>query len=447
MNTQLKYYLKKLIRQGFSFNKIFSELEKSQYFSREQLDELQNQKLRKIIHHCYKNVPYYTELFNSLNLKPEDIKTKDDLKKLPFLDKYIVKANFDKLIAKNKLKFLCYETRTSGTTGTPGRIMWDKNLLNYEYAAVARHYQKAGGRNLKRITLRGNLIKSVDEETPPFWEFNKGDNELIMSSYHFTQKNSQLYIEKIKEFAPEVLRAYPSTAFLLANYLKDSNQELPLKAVFTSSETLFDNQRKIIEDTFQCPIFDWYGQVERVAAIGQCDKGSYHIQEDYSIAEILETDSGVEIVGTHLHNYIMPLLRYKTTDTIELGDDKCPCGCNFRTISKIHGKNSSYYHILTNDGIKITSFGYIPMGVNNIIETQFVQEKIGELIINITTNGNFCEEDKKQLIKNTLERTSSDMHVIVNEMSEIPRGPNGKFVSVINKIIDKNNVKVGIYGQ
>lgn len=447
MNTQIKYYLKKLIKQGPSFNKISNELEKSQYFTREQLDELHNQKLRKIIHHCYKNVPYYTDLFNSLSLKPEDIKTKDDLKKLPFLDKYIVKANFDKLIAKNKFKFLCYETCTSGTTGTPGKIMWDKNSLNYEYATVARYYQQAGNKNVKRITLRGNLIKPINEETPPFWEFNKGNNELIMSSYHFTQKNSQLYLEKIQEFRPDVLNAYPSTAFLLAKYLRDSNQELPLKTVFTSSETLSDNQRKIIEDTFQCPIFDWYGQVERVAAIGQCIKGSYHIQEDYSIVEFLETDSGLEIVGTHLHNYIMPLIRYKTTDTVELGNNKCPCGCNFRNIGKICGKNSSYYHILTNAGIKITSFGYIPMGVNNIIETQFIQEKISELIINVTTNGNFCEKDKEQLIKNTLERTSSDMNVIVNEVSEIPRGPNGKFVSVINKLIDKNNAKVGIYGQ
>jgi len=269
MKTQLKYYLKKLIRQGFTFNKVFGELQKSQYFTQGQLDELQNKKLSKIIRHCYKNVPYYTELFSSLNLKPEDIKTKEDLTKLPFLDKYIVKDNFDKLIAKNKFKFLCYETKTSGTTGTPGRIMWDKNTLDYEYATVARHYKNAGDKNQKKITLRGNLIKPVDDDTPPFWKYNKLDNELIMSSYHFTQKNSHMYIEKILEYAPEVLNAYPSTAYLLANHLKKVDKKLPLKAVFTSSETLSDNQRKTIEEVFLCPVFDWYGQVERVAAIGQ----------------------------------------------------------------------------------------------------------------------------------------------------------------------------------
>lgn len=439
MNNQIKYYLKRLIRQGFVFNKIFHELQKSQYFTKEQLDELQNQKLRKIIHHCYKNVPYYADLFKELKLKPEDITTKEDLQKLPFIDKYIVKDNFDKLIAKNKFRFLCYKTHTSGTTGTPGKIMWDQNSLNYEYAFYARNYQNAGDNGLKRITLRGNLIKPISETKPPFWRLNSGDNELVLSSYHFTKANAPVYIEKIKEFDPQVLNAYPSTAFLLANYLKTSKQEIPLKAVFTSSETLSDSQRAFVEEAFKCPVYDWYGQVERVSAIGQCSKGTYHIQEDYSITEIIETDLGFELVGTHLHNYIMPLIRYKTTDTVELSYNKCGCGCNFREVSKIFGKNSSYYHLLTEDGVKITSFGYIPMGVNNIIETQFIQEKIGELIINVTTNGQFSEKDREQLIKNTLERTSVDMKVIINEVDEILRGPNGKFVSVINKLINKEN--------
>lgn len=438
MISQLKYYLKKLIRQGFTFNQILKELKESQYFTTEQLEDLQNEKLRKLIQHCYKNVPYYTELFDKLNLKPEDIQTKEDLKKLPYLDKYIVKENFDKLIAKNRLKCLAYETKTSGTTGTPGKIMWDKASLAHEYATVARFCQNAGDNKLKRVILRGNFIKSVDNHKPPFWELNPVNNELIMSSYHLNQKTAQLYIEKIKEYNAEILYAYPSTAFLLAKYFKNSNAELNLKAVFTSSETLEQDKKEFIEETFNCSIYDWYGQVERVAAIGQCKNGTYHIQEDYSIVELLDTESGMEIVGTHLHNYIMPLIRYRTTDTIELSNEKCSCGCNFRQVSKIHGKNSNYYQIVTNEGTKVTSFGYIPMGVNNIIETQFIQEKIGELIINVTTNGKFSSKDKEQLIKNAKSRTSCDMKIIVNEVSEIPRGPNGKFQAVINKIT--NNI-------
>lgn len=435
MNEQVKYFLKSLIKKGFASHKILGELEKSLYFSKKQLDEMQNQKLRKIIKHCYKNVPYYTDVFKELKLKPEDISTNDDLRKLPFLDKYILKDNFDKLIAKNKLKFLCYETKTSGTTGTPGKILWDTSALNYEYASVARFYRNAEDNGLKRITLRGNLIKPVSDDTPPFWKLNKTDNELIMSSYHLTDKNSQIYIDKIKNYQPEIINAYPSIAFLLAKYFENSGEFLPLKAVFTSSESLSEEQRKFIGSIFKCPVYDWYGQVERVAAIAQCVKGNYHIQEDYSIVEIIEAEQGHEIVGTHLHNFIMPLIRYRTADTVEPAYNSCPCGCNFRTVSKIYGKDSGYYNVLTNGGLKITSLGYIPMGVDNIVETQFVQEKAGELIINITTNGKFSEKDRELLVKNTLERTSPDMKVIINEVDKIPRGPNGKFISVINNLV------------
>ncbi len=418
----LKHYLKKIIRQGCGFRKAFTELQKSLYFSKEQIQHLQNQKLQKIIHHCYKNVPYYTDLFNSLKLKPEDVMRVEDLIKLPLLDKTIVRENFDKLIAKNKPRFLTYTTLTSGTTGMPGKIIWDKKSIDWEYAVVKRFYGDNIGR---KIVLRGNLIKPVENNTPPFWK--QEGNELALSSYHLNANTAPFYLEKIKEFKPEILEAYPSSAYLLAKYCAG---EIKFKAVFTSSEMLPDDKRRVIEDTFKSPVFDWYGQVERVAAIGQCAKGTHHIQEDYSIVEILEN----EIVGTHLYNYSMPLIRYKTNDTVELGGEICPCGCAFRSVSKIYGKNSDNYCIFTKDGEKFSAFGFIPRGVQNIIETQFVQERIGELIINVTTNGKFSSKDKEQLIKNAIERTAPDMKILVNEVSNIARGPNGKFLIAINKV-------------
>ena len=434
MNTQIKHYLKKLIRQGFTFNKILKESQKSQYFSAEQLDELQNEKLRKIIGHCYKNVPYYTDLFNKLSLTPNDIQTKEDLKKLPFIDKYIVKENYDKFIAKNKNKLLCSIGETSGTTGTHLSLYRDYHSINCENAFFFRHYSNILNFKAKRITLRGQLIVPVDKQTPPFWEYNAADKELLMSSYHVSGKTIETFIKKIDEFNPQIIFAYPSSAYLLARYFSILHKTLNLQAIFTSSEKLEENQRELIEKTFNCKIYDWYGQAERVAAIGQCEKGTYHIIEDYSITETIETEKGLELVGTNFDNYIMPLLRYRTGDIVELEQKKCSCGRNFREISKIYGRDAISY-ILTTDGIIYTSFDHFVRGVNSIIETQVIQEKIGELIINIVTNGSFCEKDKEQLIKNTLERTSSDMKVIINEVSQIPRGPNGKFIAVINKLI------------
>lgn len=444
MKNQIKYYFKKFIRQGITFKQILRDLQESQYFSAEQLEEMQNQKLKDIIEHCYKNVPYYREIFDKLNLKPEDIKTKKDLEKLPLLDKHIVIKNYGKLIAKNKNKFFCNIGQTSGTTGTPLNLRRDYHSINFENAIVNRFYSNVADLKSKKITLRGEIIVPIKRQKPPFWKYNQANNELLMSSYHLSNKTAKIFIDKIKHFNPQIIYAYPSAIYLLAQHFDNLQEKIKIDAIFTSSEKLETEKREFIEKVFNCKIYDWYGQAERVAAISQCEGGAYHIIEDYSIVETVETENGLELVGTNLENYIMPLLRYRTGDIVELEESGCPCGRHFRKISKIQGRKADY--ITTENGLKFVAFNHIPRGVDNLIELQFVQEKIGELTINITTNGRFREEDRQKLIKNTLEHTDLNMNVIINEMDEIPRGANGKFESVVNKLyLPKSNPQKKFY--
>jgi phenylacetate-CoA ligase len=226
---------------------------------------------------------------------------------------------------------------------------------------------------------------------------------------------------------------------VLAKFFKYHQVEYRFEAIFTSSESLEPEVRQYIEDVFQCKIYDWYGQAERVAAIGQCRHGSYHIQEDYSIVELLpgQEDGSFELVGTQLHNLVMPLLRYRTQDFIYLSplgskNGTCSCGSAFRTVDKILGR--TYGYLLTPEGYHIAITAHIPVGVDNVIETQFYQEKQGEVILKVLTNGSFTEADREQLVSNTLNHTSPHMKVFVEEVSEIPRGPNGKFINIINKM-------------
>lgn len=430
MFTQIKYYFKKLIRQGYTFNKILKELEKSQYFSPEKLEKLQNKKLRKIIQHCYKNVPYYRELFDSLSLTPEDIQTKEDLHKLPYLDKYIVKTNYNKLIAKNAFPLLCNLGTTSGTTGTPGRFLRDYYAINFENAALHRFWQNAGDKNFKRVTIRENIVVPLTQDEPPFWEENKADQELIMSSYHLLQKHAQIYINKILEYKPQVMHTQPPTAYMLAKFFENIDHNLNLKAIFTSSENLSLHQREFIEKIFKCKIYDEYGQAERVAAIHQCEKGTYHIVEDYSIVELIKEDNNIyQICGTHLDNYAMPLLRYKTGDFITIKENKCSCGKNFREIETIEGR--TIYYILTPEHNKIVNLGVVTSEINSIIETQFIQETLDELVINVVVTDKFNSSDEAKLMKNGKEYISPNMKVTIKKVDSIPRTSNGKFINVI----------------
>lgn len=435
MDSQIKTLIYKFLREGFTFRKMLKQLNRSQYYTLEQLELLQNKELQKLVKHCFKNVPYYTELFNRLQLKPEDIRTKNDLIKLPYLDKRIVKENFNKLTATNIPKIVAAKAETSGTTGTPSLFLRDYSSINFENAALWRFRKAAIGKGTKRVILRGDIIVPVDKVTPPFWKSYPLNKELYMSSYHINYKNAAIYFDKMSEFGAEEIYAFPSSVYLLAKYFKDLGKKFKLKAVFTSSENISSKQRKLIEDVFMCRIFDWYGQVERVSAIGQCEKGTYHIIEDYSITETVQTDNGFELVGTSLHNYIMPLLRFKTGDLVNLSQSKCTCGRNFRSITKIQGRCLEY--ILTPDGNKIPLF-LVTDSIDfedNVSEAQFIQEKKGELIINIVKDDKYSEKDKLKIIRSIKEHASADMLVVINEVNSIPRGANGKVVSSIIKAI------------
>lgn len=429
---ELQGWMKKVYRQGPVFSQYLRRLERSAHFSPERLRRLQNRQLQKMIHHCYFNVPYYRDLFRSLKLNPQCFQTVDDLQKIPPMDKNTVIENFDKLVAWKRKNLLCRLGSTSGSTGSPAVFFRDFGSINFENAVVWRHWRQAGDFGKKRVTLRGEIIIPASQTAPPFWKYNSANRELLMSGYHLSLDNASAYIDALLAFQPKVLYCYPSTAYLLAKFFRHAAKQYCFDTIFTSSESLEPDIRAFIEDTFDSRIYDWYGQAERVAAVAQCAAGEYHIQEDYSVVELMNTCYGDELVGTHLYNFVMPLLRYRTNDYVTSFSENCSCGSIFRMVAKILGRHCGY--ILTPEGYRISIINHIPRGIDNLLETQFCQEKQGELIIKVLTNGRFSEQDRHRLVQNTLAHTSPKMRVIVKEVDDIPRGPNGKFISIINKL-------------
>ncbi len=427
-----KCWAKRLYRESFHFHALLKHVEKTGQYTTEQIEHYQNSRLRRIIQHCYRNVPYYTDLFNRLRLKPSQIQSHQELKKIPFLTKQLVNDNFDKLIARSNHPLLYRTAHTSGVSGSPAKFLRDYQSINFEHAAVRHYWQQSGDNGKKRITFRGDVVVPMSQSEPPFWKYNPANQELLMCGFHLNWKNSPAYLEKILAFQPAILSCYPSTGYLLAKIFQSHGIAYPLDAVFTSSETLEPEIKAFIEETFQTRIYDWYGQGERVSAIGLCRQGRYHIQEDYSITEIVQTPHGYELVGTHLHNTIMPLLRYRTQDFVEPENSTCGCGSAFRTVRKILGRSGPC--LLTPEGYRISSANHIFHGIHNLVEAQLVQESLHEITIRVITNGQFTEADYRALIQSALKHTSPQMKIRVEEVDQIERGPNGKFISILSTL-------------
>jgi phenylacetate-CoA ligase len=315
--------------------------------------------------------------------------------------------------------------------------------INFENAAVWRSWQWGGKKiGSRRATLRGEMICPADQKNPPFWKENRFSRELLLSAYHLGDNNFPHYIKAIKDYAPFDLYAYPSTAYLLAEYNLRAGAGLQFSAAFTSSEMVSDYQREMIERSFQCKLYDWYSLAERVAAISSCEHQSYHVVEDYAVTELFPSGEGrLEVVGTTLFNDVMPLIRYRTGDFVRVGESKCACGRSFRHIISIDGREGINLITLEGGSIGIASLTLIPRGVPNLIETQIVQKALDEIIFRVVCTDNFSEKDERILLDNARMRISSSMKYRVEKVPFIEREKNGKFIPVVSRLIKQGGIK------
>ncbi|MGL6172430.1 MAG: exopolysaccharide biosynthesis protein VpsH, partial [Vibrio sp.] len=175
----------------------------------------------------------------------------------------------------------------------------------------------------------------------------------------------------------------------------------------------------------------------RVAAIGQCEHGRYHLLSDYSYVELLPAGEGrYELVGTNFNNHYFPLIRYKTGDHVYLDKhDSCPCGRVFPVIQRIDGRIGDY--LLGEDGQKVHILNHIPKGVAGVIACQFVQHERQHIVVKVVAEAEqFNLEQQQKLISNTQTRLGSSIKVTVDMVTELERSANGKIRQAICTIKD-----------
>ena len=436
----------KLLREGKTFRDMLSKLEESQYYSAEELKEVQREKLRLMIRHCHDNVPYYRKLFRRLNLRPDDFKEISDLNKLPILTKQEVKADPEEFRAKNIDRRFIRKVFTSGTTGSPLGLYRDLHSINFENAIVRRQYNWAGVKSsARKMVLRSSPIVPSSVKRPPFWRHDCFQRAMLLSAYHLSEENIASYFEKILKFKPVALETVPSAVYLLAKLMHLKDMKMDLEYIFTSSEVLMPHQKTFIRQQFNCKVFDHYGTAERAAAIGMCEKGTYHIYPEYAITELLpirENDGYFEIMGTGLNNFAMPLLRYKTGDVVMPSSKKCTCGRNFQRIELIQGRMTDEF-FMTKDGRFVSLLsGMLSADLKGIIETQFVQEEFDRIRVNIVTSKGYTGLEESKLRKSVKNFLGDDIQVDIKRVSSIPRTEGGKFKQFISKIKQDSNEKV-----
>lgn len=430
------------IKYGQTFNSTYKSLKSSEGLSEEQHGEYQMKKLKEIIKYAYENVPYYTRLFNENNIKPKYIQDFNDLKKIPYLTKEIIGDNLNDLVSnKYNKKKLRYVT-TGGSTAIPMGFYQDKSReQKIEWAFTANLWSRVGydiRKSYKMVILRGNRPKMG------YYEYI-GKN-LILSSYNLIEDNMENYIQRIIDFKPDFIQAYPSTISLLSKYIIDNNINIfleNLQAIICASENLYDFQRKQLERAFNTRVYSFYGHTEHSCLAGQCEKSNYyHLQSEYGYTELInesgydavaEDETG-EIVCTGFINYVFPFIRYRTGDIAINSNEKCICGRNYKLIKKIEGRRQDYFIDKTGSKVTFTCSDDALWDVSNKIHLyQYVQNEPGKVELYIQSKKEFTLEDRNSVVE-SFKRFYSRFEIELYFADHIEKTKMGKFRYLVQNI-------------
>jgi phenylacetate-CoA ligase len=416
---------------------VSSQLGANEKLGEQQLERLRLEYLHATLQRAIAVLPFYSGISSNFSVSDSAIVLRE---RFPIIDKGTLLANRRSLYPNHGVKKFWQTTgKTSGTTGTPLTIFRSPRSVLFENEFIKRHWTWGGYVcGMKRATLRGDMVVGLGQSEPPFWFWNRYNQQLLLSSRHLTDNFVDAIIERIESYAPAMLQAYPSTAYALAGYLARRGRPLRIPVVFTASEVLYPHQREMIVEHLGGKVMDMYGMAERVAFATQCEHGSTHLNPDYSYVEIVDdagmpTDDYGYVVGTTFHNHAMPLVRYRLSDRTRWKRGRCACGRAFPMIEEVTGKFED--SITGSDGAivspSVLTFAF--KGVENIRKSQVAQVAAAHWEVRLVPGPAFSIVDRKKLIANIRTLVDANVHLDVILKDDLPNTAAGKFRWVVNE--------------
>jgi phenylacetate-CoA ligase len=426
------------------------ELEKEQWWSAEALRELQINKLNLLLQHARKISPYYARLFAECDFDPANVRDTEDLKKIPTLSKSDIRMNLDQMIWKECPGGL-HRYNTGGSSGDPLIFYFDRRRQAYDAAARALTHRWWGvDIGDKELYLWGSPLEITKQDRIKNLR-DRFTNQLLLSAFHLSQEMVPRFVEKIQKFKPKCVFGYPSTLALFCQLASKQGYDLTndgIKVVFSTAEVLYDHQKRTISNAFgKIPVVDGYGSREGGFISHECPEGSMHVIDQNVIVEYLRGDKPVgpaedgEIVVTHLDNWAMPFIRYRTGDVAQFDTETCKCGRNLSAMKKIQGRTTDF--IVTPDGRwqHGLSLIYVIRDIPGVAEFKIIQEAVDDVKVFLKIHETlFPEKGKSQIIEGFKKRMGQMVNVNIEMVDEIEKDASGKYRYVVSKVAEKGFV-------
>lgn len=314
------FYLSKK-RFNSEYDIFYSAIMKNLEKSADEIKDDQFRLMKDNLINAYENIPYYSKLFNDFEFSPYKISSLSEITKIPFLDKDIIRKNYDLLINKRISKRSCVSRYTSGTTGEKLRFILPVSLAYPKNVAILYRFYSMAGVSLrdKRITIGGRRFTNKI----PYWSYNIFENQMLLSAHHLNDRSVNEYINQINKFNPVFIQGHPNSILFIAQAIlrRSCNMTDSLRIIFTTGETLTNENRLYIEKAFGVRVLQQYGSGESCFSAQETgDDCGYMVNYEHGYVELIGNDEYKEIVATSFQNDVMPFVRYKIGDYVKALD-------------------------------------------------------------------------------------------------------------------------------
>lgn len=430
-----------------------ADLSRTQWLAPDAVRDMQEEKLRRLVHHAYHHVPYYRARMQALGLQPGAIRSLDDLSKLPFLTKDDIRQHlsFD-ILSDNHQKSEILRITTSGSTGEPFVCYVDRVQLEFRWAATLRSQEWTGYRfgdrtmRLWHQTLGMSKAQILRERADAM-----ASRRRFIPAFEMNERNLADLCAQIAEYQPTLIDGYAESFNLIAAFLAARGGEplkgLPpgvLRGIISSAQSLPDESRRTIEAAFGCRVFDKYGSREFSGIAYECDahQGHHIVAEGY-IVEVLKDGRPAlpgevgEIVITDLNNHCLPFIRYRIGDLGEAMDPNqvCACGRGLPRIGRIEGRVQSI--ILGADGQYLPSAFFMHLlkdYPHAFRHYQFVQETRESITWKIVRGERYTDETLNSVLAILQRYLGAGTRIEVEFVDNIPMVRTGKRLAVVSKL-------------
>lgn len=419
-------------------------LEKSQWLSRANLEQLQTDKLTQLLRSAKAHSPWHADRLAAANIDPDaGAVSLADLRRLPTMNKQDARENVDR-IAWRGVPGGAFKYNTGGSSGQPLIFYYGRSRQASDAAL--------------RIRARRWWGVDVGEREVYLWgapvELNKTDriktirdrliNQLLLNAFEMSPRQMDGYVEAIRSFRPQCIYGYASSVALLAAHAQERGMNLRvpgLRVVCTTGEPLYPHQREMIGRVFDAPVANEFGSRDVGLIAHETPHQQMLFMSESNILEVLREDGSAAALGetgeavmTGLCSEAQPFVRYRTGDMVKLSAVPCKEGRGLHVIDEVLGRSTDF--IVRGDGTIMHALAviYVLRAVEGVGEFKIVQHAVEHIEVLVVPGQSWSEQARRQITQGLQARLGANVRTEIRTLDAIPVEASGKHRYVVSHV-------------